>query len=182
MYSYRDVSEKTAPSVRSRRAPGPWRGIVMHTTEGTDSLAWLQGQSAISGDPVSCNYLVTRQGDILSLLAVGWYAYHSGRARWQLDFDANGTLNSYYVGIELENHNGLGQKVTTEQYIACAALCRKLIGQNRMPPWKIVGHNQVCVPALRKHDPLAFDWGVWCRELVAPSSEAGYIVLPEVLP
>lgn len=154
----------------------------MHTSEGTDSLAWLQGQSAVEGDPASANYLVTRQGDVLSLLAVGWYAYHSGRARWQLDQDANGTLNAYYVGIELENHSGLGQKVTTEQYIASAALARKLIAQNLIAPWKVIGHNQVAIPNGRKSDPLAFDWGIWCRELVAPSFEAGYVVLPEALP
>lgn len=178
---YIDVSSTTQATVTSRRTFRR-RGIVLHETIGTYSLSWLQGVSALRGRPASSDFLINRPGDIYQLTRPGWYAYHTGTARWQLIQDPDYTINQSFIGIEFENNPQRGQKLTDLQYIAGAALIRALVASHELHVSNIVGHYQVALPRGRKSDPLTLDWAIMTRELMAPSSEGNDIVFPAVLP
>lgn len=181
MYQYIDVSQRTALTVTSTRRY-PRRGIVIHESIGTDSISWLQGGSARDGRPASADYLIRRDGDILQITRPGWYAYHTGVARWQLQQESDRSLNQSFIGIELENKPEDGERVTGPQYIACAALVARLIATYHIDMRNIVGHYQIALPAGRKSDPVTFNWSMFTVELIMPSPEQSTIKFPQELP
>lgn len=181
MYKYINVSQRTALTVTAIRKQKR-RGIVIHETIGRDSLAWLQGGSALDGRPASADFLIRRDGDILQITRPGWYAYHTGVARWQLMQESDRTLNQSFVGIELENLPSAGDVITTEQYIACAALMARLVAVHELDMRNIVGHYQIALPAGRKSDPTTLNWSLLTREFNMPSFEQATIKFPEELP
>lgn len=178
---YIDVSAKTDPSLKPRRTVRR-RGIVIHTTMGYDSLSWLQRDSIQAGRPASADFLIARNGDIYQITEPGTHAWHTGRARWRTHMDQDGSLSHSYVGIEIESAEHRGQYMTSLQYIACAALVRKLVQQHGIGVDNIVGHWQVAMPRGRKQDPMKFDTAVFAQELLSPSKEARELVFPAVLP
>lgn len=181
MYTYRDVSAATSKDVGGFRVVKR-KGIVLHETIGINSLYWLQGGSALAGRPASADFLIDRKGDVFQLTQPGRFAFHTGVARWQLQQDPDRSLSQSFIGIELENHPDNGQKVTTEQYIACAWLIRRLISYHPIDIRNIVGHYQVALPAGRKSDPLTLNWAMLTQELINPSVEADSLYAGEVLP
>jgi len=170
MPEFTDVSLYTAPTVIRKRVLRR-RGICIHTSEGTSSLAWLQGGSAIAGRPASSDFLINRRGDIIQIVPPGYSAYHSGQARHGLYQEPDRTVNQGYYGIELEQMLAKGQVVTNAQYIGLAYLSRVLITINDIDVRNIVGHYQVALPQGRKQDPTGFDWTIFTTELINPSRE-----------
>lgn len=181
MYKYFDVSDATSNRVGGIRSANRV-GIVLHETIGRDSLAWLQRGSALAGVPASADFLISRQGDILQITRPGRYAFHTGRAKHGVFQDADGSLNQSFVGIEFENLPSAGDTITTQQYIAGAALIGQLCIRHKIPFFNIVGHGEVARPPGRKTDPITLSWWVLTRELFFPSREANTIPIPEVLP
>lgn len=181
MYQYIDVSADTSMTVGGLRTIER-RGVLLHTTEGFQSLKWLQGGSAVADRPASADYLVDRAGNVYQLTRVGRFAYHSGKARWLWIQDGNGTLNQSFLGIELEQYGAAGQKVTDAQYIASAALVHRLASYHSLDLRLLCGHYQAALPAGRKADPSGFDWHIWWRELLNPSAEGKRLQFPAVLP
>lgn len=181
MFTYKDVSMNTSPELLAKRIQRR-RGILLHETIGTNSLSWLQSGSLAGGNPASCDFLITREGDILQIGRPLYYTFHSGKARWNLYQEPDRSINQGFVGIELENHPGRGEAVTTQQYIACASLMRKLILQHDVPLTNIVGHYAAALPAGRKSDPATLNWAVLTEELLNPSPEYSWFQFPAVLP
>jgi len=176
MPKFKDMSHATLASVMARRHKKR-RGIIIHESIGYDSLAWLQGASALAGRPASADYLIHRNGDISQITLPGWYAYHTGRAIWRGLQDDDGTLNETFVGIECENDPTAGQVITDAQYIGLAWLCRRLMGVFPIAANMIAGHGEVALPHGRKTDPITLDWTILTRELILPSVESNeYIV------
>lgn len=171
MYHFLDVSSATSDAVTSRRGL-PRKGIVLHESIGTDSLGWLQGGSAKAGRPASSDYLVTRLGDVYQITKAGYYAYHTGTARWQLQQDPDRTLNQSFVGIEFENNPLLGERIQTAQYIAGAWLIRRLMSTHPIDIRNIIGHYQCALPSGRKTDPTTLNWVILTQETIMPSYEA----------
>lgn len=157
------------------------RGIVIHTTEGTNSLAWLQGESAKHGEPASADFLISRKGDIAQITPAGFYAYHSGRAQFGLYREMNGSINQGFYGIELEQYQALGQRVTDPQYIALAFLVRVLVTINNMSIDQLTTHHAVALPMGRKIDPTGFDWTIFTNELLHPSPDWNDVDIREEL-
>lgn len=170
MPQYLDLHLNTSPTVYRQRVLRR-RGIVIHTTEGTSSLAWLQGGSAVAGRPASADFLINRRGDIMQLIAPGYYSFHSGQARHGLYQEPDRSINQGYYGIELEQSLALGQKVTNLQYIGLAFITRVLVTIGDFDLRNIVGHYQVALPQGRKQDPTGFDWGIFTTEVINPSIE-----------
>jgi N-acetyl-anhydromuramyl-L-alanine amidase AmpD len=180
MPEYINDSASTSTSVIGHRKLRR-RGIVIHTTEGLNSLHWLQGNSALTGMPASADFLIDRNGDIHQITLPGWFAYHSGRARWGLYQEADTTINQGFYGIELENSKLDGQKVTDAQYISLAWLVRLLITVNHMEFSNLTDHRSVALPAGRKSDPSGFDFTIFTHELLYPSPDwDGYLLLEEL--
>lgn len=165
-----NVSNKTSREVIAPRLVKR-RGIVVHTSDGWDSLTYLQGGSLLDGRKVSSDYLISRAGLIYMITPPGWYAFHTGTARWNLQQDDDRTLNKSFVGVELEWKQGANQAITAPQYIALAWLLRRLCTDHAIDLRNVVGHYQVALPAGRKQDPLTLNWGMLTVELINPSVE-----------
>jgi len=180
MPEYYNVSDNTVPAVMGRRTLHR-RGIVIHTSEGINSLNWLQGGSALHGRPASADYLISRKGDIMQIIPPGYYAYHTGQARHGLYQEPDRTINQGYYGIELENYAKDGQRVTDLQYISLAYLVRILVSYIRIDLRNIIGHYQVALPQGRKQDPSGFDWSTLAVEMINPSPEwKDYLLMEEI--
>lgn len=181
MPKYFDVSSSTSDDVLGTRKLKR-RGIVIHTDEGPNALSWLQGGSAIDGRPASSDFWIARNGDIYQITPPGSFAYHTGKARYNLYQEADTTLNQGFYGIELQNWSEKGERVTDAQYIALAWLCRSLLTYRAMPYYNLTSHGVVALPAGRKHDPSGFDWAIFTVELLNPSHEWNGVLLPEDIP
>ncbi len=179
MFSYRDASSATSASVTARRRLKR-RGIVIHTTMGYNSLPWLQGGSAVAGAPASADFLIGRDARITRITRPGWYAYHSGKARWKLYSDPDGSINQGFIGIELEAAEQHAQVILDPQYIALGALLRHLLSGGSLPFNGICGHYECALPNGRKSDPLSLNWAILTRELISPSVESFGYLFPEV--
>ena len=173
MVQYKDLSASTAPSVTSRRSRRR-RGIVIHTTMGYDSLAWLQGGSALVGRPASCDFLIARSGDILRLTRRDLYSYHSGRAIWNGYQEPDTSINQGFIGIEIEAAEHKGQQILNIQYIALAHLTSLLMRVYHINVKNVCLHKDCALPKGRKSDPRDFHWWILQREQLHPSEEASH--------
>ena len=181
MPKYHDVSGSTSESVTGVRSTGR-AGIVLHSTEGVDSLEWLQGGSARSGKPASADYLVTRAGDIYQITAHLHFAYHVGVGTWRGIHNSFGRLNECLVGIELESIQDNHPRYTDEQIISSVLLVRALFAYHRLDVLGLVRHGDIALPPGRRSDPVAFPAHMWTRELMSPPRHDTGLVFPEVLP
>lgn len=170
MPQFYDVSDNTDADVVGTRQLKR-RGVVIHETIGTDSLAWLQGGSARHGSPASCDFLISKVGNIYMLTTPSTYSFHSGRARWRLYQEKDGSINQGFFGVELENYPASGQTINTPQYIALAALLRYLLTWFDIDFRNVAGHYEVALPAGRKQDPVTLNWAMLTDELLLPSKE-----------
>jgi len=178
---YQDNSAATLRSVVRPRSIVR-KGICIHETIGEHSQGWLTGGSAASGNPVSVDFLIDRDGTIHQLVPLGYYTWHSGLARWCGYSDPDGSLNQSLIGVELENNPASGEKVTNAQYIALAALMRHVMPLYNINSQWVVGHYMIALPSGRKTDPITLDWAILWREYLAPSPEGLALAFPKVMP
>lgn len=178
---YRDVSDNTSLAVIGKRTMNR-KLIVLHTSEGYNSLGWLQGDSVSSGRPVSADFYLNRIGDIYQITKPGLFAFHTGTARWRYMQDPDYTLNQSAIGIELEAAEHRGQRITDLQYIGLAALLRALMSYHPLVDDPVITHAMCALPPGRKTDPRSLDWQIVAREMMHPSVESLGLVIPEVLP
>ena len=180
MYDFQDVSATTLRKVIRPRIL-PRCGILIHETDGLNSLAYLQGGSFNSGNPVSADYLIAKTGEVYQITPPGWYAWHSGIASWRHYQEADKSINQGFVGVEVENYVSRGQKIAPEQYIALGWLVRRLVMAHGIDFRNITGHKQVALPAGRKTDPATLNWLMFTQELLSPSQEQQlYVVRAEL--
>jgi len=148
------------------------RGIVIHASAGVDSLAWLQRYEPRPAKRSSADYLIDKIGNVRLIVPWGHYSYHSGAARWRGYQETDGTINRGFVGIELENEEDGKDKISDQQYIACAAMVRYHMTHDLIHPRDICLHWECAIPEGRKSDPIRWDWTIFTRELINPSGEA----------
>lgn len=171
-YSIIDVSGVTDGANLSTRRSNP-NGTLVHCTAGFDSLAWLTVGAAQSGQPASCNFLIGRSGEIWKICPDGYYPYHAGHARvnvngkWYFDNQVSEAL----LGIELECSTG-----QAPTYAQLDALSQIIVQMSDAFLWRwpytIFGHAEVAMPLGRKCDPWLLDWGslmgrIYVRALAA---------------
>lgn len=181
MPQYRDVSIRTSTLVTSVRTMGR-AGIVLHSTEGSDSLGWLQGQSAIAGKSASSDYLVDREGNIYQITPLLHYAYHVGVGSWRGINNLMGRLNQMLVGIEMESRTSDHPRYTDVQLVSTAGLVRRLMLYHRLDVLGMVRHGDIALPPGRRSDPVAFPASTFTQELFFPSPLDPALVFPEALP
>lgn len=181
MPQYIDVSKDTRPSVTSRRAMNR-AGILLHSTEGVNSLAWLQGGSADAGTPASADFLLPRNGDCLQLTRPGMYAFHAGAAMWHGLTNLHGLLNEILIGIEVESNGKDSPRYTDPQIITLAALVKRLVLEHFLSVTNIDRHGDIAVPPGRRSDPVGFPLAVWSKELLTRIELPHGLVFPDVLP
>lgn len=128
------------------------RGIILHSTEGTDSRSWL---SATSDPPVSAHRLIRRaKGEHYKILSDTRIAWHAGSGKW-----GNYAINDVTVGWELERTGS--QTYTEYQMDEVAALTVEAWGRYGFIP--IMSHGQI--DPWRRSDPVKFDWADYYRRV-----------------
>lgn len=159
MFEVQDVSHNTDDRVIGPRRLQSRLGIMLHTTDGTNSLSWLQGGSARAGKPASADVLVDRMGNIKLLIPPGHYAYHAGRCWWQGSIDESDEVSRRFIGVEIENADSRGSVPTYLQHRAVAGLCLVCAAGSLSPKLSVIGHYGVAYPMGRRSDPRGWDWG-----------------------
>lgn len=135
------------------------RAIVLHSTEGSDSRAWL---SRTSSPPVSIHRLIRRApGEHYKILPDTRVAWHAGSGVW-----GNYRINDVTLGVELERAGSQGY--TEYQLDEAAALIVEWWGLYGFLP--LMGHAQV--DPWRRSDPVGLDWTdlyrrIWIRLIAA---------------
>lgn len=160
----KDVSANTHSGLREPRNREPV-GVVMHTTIGTNSLAWLQRGSYMAGTPASCDKLFAKDGTIYLLTRYDEMSYHAGASRWHGITDERGTLNRTHLGYEIESLDNKAGLITPAQYLSVAASYAYDSARGRFLDTNLVSHARCALPAGRKSDPMWFDWG-WFWQIV----------------
>lgn len=171
-YKVVNVSASTDSRNYFLRARRP-DGVLLHTTDGVDSLAWLQTGAARSGRPASADYLIAHDGTAYQIVPHGFAAYHAGdsiapiNGSWWEDDEVSRRL----VGIELEQK--LPAWCTYAQLDSLAELIAFLAWVHEWRwPYTILTHGNVAIPPGRRADPQGFEWGTFIGRLYAASLAA----------
>lgn len=157
-YARNDVSVRTSLRVCGDRVARPW-GTLVHSSSGTNSLAWLQGGSVDEGARASADALIAREGTQYLITPEGKYAYHAGNSLWTFDREYRGNqVSMALLGVELECLDA--QTPTFEQLDSLADL---IVYWASVWGWRwpliILGHYAVARPLGRRLDPVNMDWG-----------------------
>ena len=108
---------------------------------------------------VSCHFLIDTSGEIYNLVDVSNRAWHAGKSFWNNCVD----INSNSIGIEL--HNAGNEDFTSHQLESLVKLVKKLMRDNAIQSWDILGHSDVSIG--RKIDPgIKFPWHQLAKEKI----------------
>ena len=106
---------------------------------------------------VSAHYLISEDGEIVSLVPEAMRAWHAGAGQWGAVFD----VNSHSIGIELSN-TGFAP-FAAAQMDALTDLLKGITARWAIRPERVIGHSDMA-PG-RKIDPgPRFDWRRIARE------------------
>jgi N-acetylmuramoyl-L-alanine amidase len=120
--------------------------VVIHDTECREvgpALSWFESPNS----QVSAHYVIDRDGSIYRCVADERRAWHAGDSV----LEGRADVNTYSIGIEL-----VGFASTTympAQLDATVELCTTLCLKYTIPVERVVGHQDIAVPAGRKRDP-----------------------------
>jgi len=121
--------------------------IVIHYTE-YDTVQEAAEVLCSMERQVSSHYLITRTGEIYSLVDEQYKAWHAGVSYWR----GREAINEYSIGIELDNN---GNEVFSDELMKSLIwLCKDIQARYEIEPYNIVAHSDVAPN--RKVDPGAF--------------------------
>jgi N-acetyl-anhydromuramyl-L-alanine amidase AmpD len=135
--------------------------IVLHSTQGIDSRAWL---STTSDPPVSIHKLGRHDG-IYSIVEPAHTAWHCG-----VTLPGYEHANERSLGYEIEspNHNGEAQVPYTDQdYNQAAHAIAGWMFSYHLGWERVVRHADIAFPPGRRTDPDGFDMARLQREVYA---------------
>lgn len=158
MYEYIDASHLCDHRLYEARAGVPL-GVLLHTTDGKNSQAYLQGGSIAAGNPASADFLITRNHKVVRLVPIGSMAYHAGVCRWDGKLDRGNVTSRLLVGIEIENYDRGGEAPTIGQHKCVAAVLLVFAATYPHEALRVYGHYGVAYPMGRRSDPHGLDWG-----------------------
>lgn len=100
---------------------------------------------------LSAHYLISKQGEIFSLVEDHLRAWHAGVSYWR----GREKINNFSIGIELDNSGE--EEFSNELMQALVELCHYLIKKHPIDQFNIIGHSDIA-PG-RKDDPgRLFNW------------------------
>jgi N-acetylmuramoyl-L-alanine amidase len=156
-----DIIMVPSENQRPRKAGRKPQYIVLHGTEGSfnGAVNWLSGKGA--NKESSAHFVVSRKGDIVSMVDTSQCAFHAGKAEWEGHID----INDRSIGIEMENISARHQNYPDAQLQAVVALCALLCRKWKIPAdsQHIVTHKMVS-PG-RKSDPVGFPYDIFLQHL-----------------
>lgn len=142
----------------------PIRYIVLHSTDGVDSRAWLSEwnrKHETAQNDVSTHYLIQRDGAIYRIIADEKRAWHVGVAEMP-NGETDG--NSCAIGIELEHLNE--SNYADAQMNSASELVLYLMHRYGITRDRVVTHASIARPIGRKKDPVHFDMTIFLTEPV----------------
>ena len=128
--------------------------IILHYTAMFNSLEALKYLSNPK-NKVSSHFLISKNGDIFSLVDVKFRAWHAGVSCWKNIKD----INSNSIGVEIDNSGHLHkfENYTKDQISSLIGLLKYLMKILKIQPINIIGHSDVA--PYRKIDPgEKFPW------------------------
>lgn len=133
--------------------------VVIHYTAMVSAKAALKTLCDPATE-VSAHYLITEDGEVLSLVPEALRAWHAGAGRWGATTD----VNSHSIGIELAN-DGFSP-FAAAQMDALIDLLKGIRARWDIRPERVIGHSDMA-PG-RKIDPgPRFDWLRLAKEALA---------------
>ncbi len=128
--------------------------IIIHYTalkNASESIKYLCSKK----NKVSSHYLISRKGQIFSLVSDKNRAWHAGKSYWKGKKD----LNSISIGIELDYFPDNDKKFTSKLNESLIALVIQLVKKYKILPENILGHSDIA--PYRKIDPgKYFPWSI----------------------
>ena len=149
-----ELVHRTVPSPNWNERAEPISMVVLHYTEMQSADAALQ-RMCDPATEVSAHYLITEEGEVVSLVPEDKRAWHAGVSYWRGHTDVNGKS----IGIELDHPgHALGYREFSQpQFEALVPLLARIVRTYDIPRANVVGHSDVA-PA-RKIDPgELFPW------------------------
>jgi N-acetylmuramoyl-L-alanine amidase len=149
-----ELVHRTVPSPNWNERAEPISMVVLHYTEMQSAAAALQRMCDPAAE-VSAHYLITEEGQVVSLVPEEKRAWHAGVSYWRGHTDVNGKS----IGIELDHPgHALGyREFSLPQFEALVPLLARIVRRYDIPRANVVGHSDVA-PA-RKIDPgELFPW------------------------
>ena len=128
--------------------------VVLHYTGMQSEIESLNRLKDIKSQ-VSCHYLISRNGNITSLVEEKKIAWHAGKSKWGKFHN----LNKHSIGIELVNkgHEFGYQNFPKSQIKSLIKLCLALKRKYKIKDINFLGHSDIA--PLRKIDPgEKFPW------------------------
>jgi len=110
---------------------------------------------------VSCNYLIKRNGDIISMVPDLYAAWHAGKSSWK-NYQS---LNKSSIGIEITNpgHSHGYKKFSNFQIISLIKLSKFLIKKYKINLKNILGHSDIA-PERKKDPGEKFPWNYLAKK------------------
>ena len=104
---------------------------------------------------VSCNYLIKKNGDIISMVPDLYTAWHAGKSSWK----NCQSLNKSSIGIEITNpgHSHGYKQFSNFQIISLIKLSKFLIKKYKINLKNILGHSDIA-PERKKDPGEKFPW------------------------
>ena len=149
--------------------------LIIHYTEmksAEDAIDRLCSSEA----QVSAHYLISKQGEIFSLVAEEKRAWHAGVSYWR----GRNAVNDFSIGIELDNNGS--EEFSSELMQSLILLLTYLRDKYNIHNSNIIGHSDIA--PTRKVDPgIFFPWDILYKEGIGilpqinfnrPVSERGY--------
>ena len=154
-----ELIHRFMPSPNWNERKLPLTMAVLHYTE-MKPVETALGRLTDPDAEVSAHYLITEEGEVISLVDETKRAWHAGRSYWRGITD----VNSASIGIELDHPgHALGYRGFADAQIeALIPLLARIVSEHDIPRANVVGHSDVA-PA-RKADPgEMFPWE-WLSE------------------
>ncbi len=162
-YSYTNIMKSkiikhNSPNFEDRKNTAKPCFIIIHCTE----MSWEDAHKLYMNEEIDKNagrisphYVIEKDGTIHQYVDEEKRAWHAGKSYW----DGYTDINSYSIGIELENMGKMGgyPKYPKIQMDALVDLCKDIKSRNNIEDKYILGHSDIAPD--RKTDPdKHFDW------------------------
>ena len=128
--------------------------IIFHYTGMKSEKAAIKRLADFKSE-VSCNYFITKNGEIITMVPDLYIAWHAGKSLWK----KYQSLNKYSIGIEIANpgHRHGYKRFSNSQIKSLTKLSRFLIKKYKINLKNILGHSDIAPD--RKKDPgEKFPW------------------------
>ena len=148
---------------------GKIAGMLLHSTGGRNSLAWL---STYHANPVSIHKLVPKHmpdgnAGHYQIVADHMRAWHAGDSLW----GGRADWNDFSIGVEIENLGDGMDPYTDEQYETVAQIVAYNCALYRIGDDWVRDHREVAMPPGRKTDPVGWDHERMWRRVLAVRTE-----------